>query len=237
MSHERREIDLDGRRVSYLLRRSARASRLGLRIELRRGLSVTLPEGMDEASVEPFVRARRRWVLRILRRYDRLAPLIPDRALAHGTTVPFLGRQLTLNLCIGAPRVGRLGDSLVVHVPRRAKATVRRALVEWYFREAERELIERAVALAARHGLTYRKIVVGDQKSRWGTCYQNGTISFNWRLMLAPEEVANYLVAHELAHRAVPNHSPKFWAKVEELCPAYRDHERWLRRFGPSLVL
>lgn len=237
MSDERREIQLDARRVRYTVRRSARARWLRARIDLRTGLSVTLPDGLDEARVEPFLRSRRRWILRVLKRFDRLAPLIPERTLAHGTTVPFLGRELTLNVGVGEPRVGRLGDSLIVHVRRRTPGAVRRALTEWYLREAHRELTERAHALAARHGLTFRKVVVGDQKSRWGTCYENGTISFNWRLLLAPEEVADYLVAHELAHRAVPDHSPRFWAKVEELCPAYRERERWLRRFGVGLIL
>jgi predicted metal-dependent hydrolase len=234
---ESREIELENRRIAYTLRRSDRARWLRAELGLRTGLRVTLPAGMDEATVAPFLLARRRWILRVLKRFERLASIVPDRTLAHGTTVPFLGRALTLDLSLGEPRVGRLGDSLIVHVRRRARGAVAAALQAWYRSEAARELGGWARDLGSRHGLSFRKIVIGDQKSRWGTCYRNGTLSFNWRLLLAPEAVARYLVAHELSHVAEPNHSARFWAKVGDLCPAWRDQESWLRKYGAALVL
>jgi predicted metal-dependent hydrolase len=144
---------------------------------------------------------------------------------------------LKLDLSIGGPRVGRLDDTLIVHVPRRARGPVAEALQAWYRGEAEREFTAWARELSARHALPFRRLVIGDQKTRWGTCYENGTLSFNWRLMLGPEPVARYLVAHELSHVAEPNHSTRFWAKVEELDPGWRAQESWLRRYGASLVL
>jgi predicted metal-dependent hydrolase len=235
---ENREIELDGRCVSYTLRRSARARYLRADIGLRTGLRVTLPDGLNEARVEHFLRARQVWVLRALGRLERLAALIPDRSLDHGTQVPLLGSQLTLNLSNGAPtRVGRLGDSLIVHTPRRTRAAVHAALVRWYRQEASRVLGDHARALAARHGLHFRKVIIRDQRRRWGSCSSRGTLSFNWRLMLGPEPVARYLVAHELAHRAHPDHSRRFWEKVAELCPGFREQERWLKKNGVALVL
>jgi hypothetical protein len=236
--HESREIELEGRRVSYTLRRSARARYLRADIGLRTGLRVTLPDGLNEARVESFLHARRVWVIRALQRLERLAALIPDRSLEHGTTVPYLGGQLTLNLSTGAPaRVGRLGDSLIVHTPRRTRASVHAALVAWYRQEAARVLGDLAREMSARHGLDFKKLIIRDQRRRWGSCSSRGTLSFNWRLMLAPLGVACYLVAHELSHRAHPDHSRRFWAKVAELCPRFRDEERWLKRNGVGLVL
>jgi predicted metal-dependent hydrolase len=235
---DRREIELDGRVVSYTLRRSVRARYLRADIGLRTGLRVTLPDGLNEARVETFLRSRRVWVLRALRRLERLATLIPDRSLEHGTSVPYLGATLTLNLSNGTPaRVGRLGDSLIVHTPRRGRTAVHAALQGWYRLEAARVLGGFAEALAARHQLDFRRIIIRDQKRRWGSCSTSGTLSFNWRLMLAPESIARYLVAHELAHRAHPDHSRRFWAKVAELCPGFRDEERWLKKNGVGLVL
>jgi predicted metal-dependent hydrolase len=235
---EVREIELDGRCVSYTLRRSARARYLRADIGLRTGLRVTLPDGLSEARIETFLRARQSWVLRALGRLERLAELIPDRTLDHGTTVPYLGNTLTLNLSSGAPaRVGRLGDSLIVHTPRRSRAAVHSALVRWYRGEAARILGDYAKALSARHKLGYAKIIIRDQRRRWGSCSSRGTLSFNWRLMLGPEAVARYLVAHELAHRAHPDHSRRFWEKVAELCPGFREQERWLKKNGVGLVL
>jgi predicted metal-dependent hydrolase len=235
---ERREIELEGRRVSYTLRRSARARYLRADIGLRTGLRVTLPEGLNEARVESFLRARRVWVVRALARLERLAALIPDRPLDHGTSVPYLGSSLTLNVSQGSPaRVGRLGDSLIVHTPRRTRAAVHAALEQWYRREAARVLGDHARALSARHKLDFQRIVIRDQKRRWGSCSASGTLSFNWRLLLGPESVALYLVAHELAHRAHPDHSRRFWMKVAELCPGFREQERWLKQNGVALVL
>jgi len=235
---ERREIELEGRRVSYTLRRSARARYLRADISLRIGLRVTLPDGLNESRIETFLQSRRVWVLRALTRLERLATLIPDRSLDHGTTVPYLGSLLTLNLSTGRPaRVGRLGDSLIVHAPRRTRGTVYAALVAWYRSEAARVLGGFADELAGRHGLDFRKVIIRDQKRRWGSCSSSGTLSFNWRLMLAPVGIGRYLVAHELAHRAHPDHSRRFWAKVAELCPDFRQEERWLKKNGVGLVL
>jgi predicted metal-dependent hydrolase len=234
----RRELDLEGRRIPYLLRKSEKARYLRADLGLRTGLRVTLPVGLSEARVEAFLRSRRRWLLRALVRLEKLQAIIPDRSLGHGTTVPYLGETLTLNLSIGSPvRVGRLGNSLIVHVPRRTRSTVRSALECWYRDEAARVLGSHARELGSRHRVLYRKIVIRDQKRRWGSCSSTGTLSFNWRLMLAPAEVAFYLVAHELSHRAHPDHSRRFWARVAELCPAYRESERWLKKNGVSLIL
>jgi hypothetical protein len=235
--HAARSLDLDGRTVQYELRRSDRARWVRADIAVHRGLRVTLPAHEPDSRAEAFLRSRRRWLFKALKRFERLATIIPNRRLEHGVRVPYLGSELTVDLAIGPVRVGRLADSLIVTVPRRTEAAVRRALREWYMDEARRDLPARAKAVADRHGLRFRKIVIGDQKTRWGTCYGNGTISFNWRLMLAPDAIATYLVCHELAHLVHPNHSKAYWAKVEELCPGYREAEQWLRKYGLSLVL
>jgi predicted metal-dependent hydrolase len=229
-------LDLDGLKVSYALRRSRRARWMRAEFTPDAGLVVVLPERESEGKVADFLRRHRRWLLRGLRRAARLAEW-PPPTLAHGTTVPYLGRRLRLDLNIGPARVGRLGDALIVHLPRRTRAAARAALRDWYAREAARELGDRARALAARLGLSFRKVAIRDQKRRWGSCSTSGTLSFNWRLLLMPEAVADYLVAHEVAHLAVPDHSAKFWAKVAEACPAWRESERWLKRLGAAVRL
>lgn len=233
-----REIELEGRRVPYTLRRSPRARYLRADIGLRTGLRVTLPEGLNEARVAVFLKARRRWILSSLDRLSKLAAAIPDRSLDHGSSVPYLGASLVLNLSVGRPtRVGRLGDSLIVHAGRLSRVAVHKALTVWYRAEAARVLGDLVRILSAQHNLDYRKVVIRDQKRRWGSCSSNGTLSFNWRLLLGPAAVARYLVCHELAHRAEPNHSRRFWAKVAELCPDFREQEKWLKKNGVSLVL
>ncbi len=103
-------------------------------------------------------------------------------------------------------------------------------------KRARRELPPRLLALAAEHGFTVTRISVRAQRTLWGSCSRrNGTISLNWRLVRMPEEIRDYILLHELAHLRHANHSPRFWALVESLCPAYREAERWLKRHASDV--
>jgi predicted metal-dependent hydrolase len=101
--------------------------------------------------------------------------------------------------------------------------------------QAQRELPPRLLALAGLHGLTVHRISIRGQRSRWGSCSPTGHIALNYRLMLTPPHVREYILIHELMHLTQPDHSRKFWRLVEAACPGFREAERWLRRHGPSL--
>jgi predicted metal-dependent hydrolase len=100
---------------------------------------------------------------------------------------------------------------------------------------AQRELPPRLLELAALHGLTVNRITIRAQRSRWGSCSPKGHIALNYRLMLMPPDVREYILIHELMHLKQADHSRKFWRHVEAACPQFRDAERWLRRNGSSL--
>lgn len=93
----------------------------------------------------------------------------------------------------------------------------------------------RAEHFAPLLGVTFNKVRVKDQRSLWGSCTPDGNLNFSWRLALAPDSVLDYLVVHELSHRAQMNHSRRFWQVVERVCPSHRSHRRWLRRHGAAL--
>jgi predicted metal-dependent hydrolase len=102
---------------------------------------------------------------------------------------------------------------------------------------AARELVSAlAEEEAGRLGVAYRRIRIGGQRTLWGSCSPRGTLSFNWRLVLAPAEVLDYVVVHELCHLRVPNHSRRFWGLVEERRPHWREQRDWLREHGPELL-
>ena len=101
--------------------------------------------------------------------------------------------------------------------------------------QAQRELTPRLLELAALHGLTVNRVTIRGQRSRWGSCSPKGHIALNFRLMLTPPDVREYILIHELMHLKQPDHSRKFWRLVEAACPTFRDAERWLRRHGPGL--
>jgi predicted metal-dependent hydrolase len=112
---------------------------------------------------------------------------------------------------------------------------VRDALIRWYRRQARAEISERLDWATLRAGSRYTKLQIRDPQSRWASCSSTGAMSFSWRLLMAPEAVLEYVVEHEVAHLDVMDHSKRFWRLVEKRCPDYREHERWLRNYGPAL--
>lgn len=115
---------------------------------------------------------------------------------------------------------------------------IQRDALEKRYKDAARSYIPKRVAYYhAMTGGTYERISIRDQKTRWGSCSSKGTLSFNWRLMLAPPAVLDYVVVHELCHLTHMDHSPAFWQAVESVCPDYRDLRRWLKEHGNELVL
>jgi len=152
---------------------------------------------------------------------------------ARGDTVPYLGRTLWLREDPGRRRVARRGELLLVP----AGAERRPALERWYRRMAREEVASRLDHACAQAGLRYRRLAIRDQRTRWGSCTPEGSISVNWRLLLAPEAVLWYVIWHEVCHLAVMDHSPRFWALVEAHCPRHRECSAWLRRNGATLVL
>lgn len=226
------QIELDGKHISVEVRRSARARWARLEIHLHRGLRVTLPDGAPAADAEKLLRSKSAWILRHHARFERLRKIVPDRRYVSGERLPYFDESLTLEITTGPARVERRGGTLVV-----AGRSRRKAVEGWYFAQAQAELSRLAVETAARQGISIRGVRISRAKTRWGSCSSTGWINLNWRLMLAPSRIVDYLIAHELAHVAHKNHSPAFWSRVAELHPAYAESERWLRKNGAGLVL
>lgn len=115
--------------------------------------------------------------------------------------------------------------------------TQRAALEQRYVTAAKEYFPKRAAYYQQFTGGSYNRITIRDQKTRWGSCSAKGTLSFNWRLMLAPPEILDYVVIHELCHLTYMDHSAAFWRKVESVCPGYRTARRWLKDHGHELTL
>ena len=128
-------------------------------------------------------------------------------------------------------------DVLHVRVGRPGVESLRDALERWYRRLARAEIEPRLDAAVARAGVSYSGLQIRGQRTRWASCSSTGAMSFNWRLLLAPAEILDYVVEHEVAHLEVHDHSERFWSLLGRRVPEYREHEAWLRRHGQSLRL
>jgi predicted metal-dependent hydrolase len=152
---------------------------------------------------------------------------------ARGGSVPYLGRSLRLVVQPARTRAHRRGDELFVPA---GPAQVP-ALERFYRRAAYSEIAPRLDRACATIGKSYSRLSIRSQRTRWASCSPSGSMSFNWRLLLAPEAVLDYVVWHEACHLEVLDHSPRFWRLVARHCPGYREHVRWLRQHGATLVL
>jgi hypothetical protein len=224
--------------LSYSVRRSDRARRARIVVDPR-GVEVVVPKRMALRHVAPFVEEKRPWIERTLRRYREAEAAGPRVRLEDGGEVPYLGEQLALSVRTEPgrvrPHVARRGDSLHVALP--AGGDLRDAVERWYRRRARQEVAVRLDAACARSGSAYTALTIRGQRTRWASCSSSGAMSFNWRLLLAPPAILEYVVEHEVAHLDVLDHSPRFWDLLASRCSGYREHERWLRVHGPGLRL
>jgi predicted metal-dependent hydrolase len=213
--------------TEYTLRRSPRARSVRVSVDGSGEVSVTLPRRAPLRAADEAVRELAPW---IERRRRALARAAAELARTPGT-VPYLGAELRLRH-EPRTRAHRRGD--VLHVPETDPTA---AIERWYRRAARAEIGPRLDAATARAGVAYTKLTIRGQKTRWASCSQTGAMSFNWRLLLAPEAVLDYVVEHEVCHLEVLDHSPRYWRLLEQRVPDWREHARWLRRYGSTLVL
>lgn len=205
------------------------------------GVEVIAPRRVSLDEVESFVASKRAWIDRTLLRMRTAEAERPLPRLEDGGEVPFLGERLSLRVRVEPGRkrshVARQGGELRVAVPEPGPAAVEAALERWYRAQARGEVARRLDAAVARVGQSYASLQIRGQRSRWASCSARGGMSFNWRLLLAPPEILDYVVEHEVAHLEVHDHSRRFWELLAQRCPGYRDHERWLRANGATLRL
>ncbi|MEL6959794.1 MAG: SprT family zinc-dependent metalloprotease [Pseudomonadota bacterium] len=212
--------------VEVLLRRSSRARRLSLRVSRLDGrATLTLPQGVPEAEGQAFLVEREAWLR------GHVANVAPEAPVRLGGSVPFRGEALPV--IGGAVRRARLDPEglIVPDDPARVGARVA-AFLKLQARDALSAASDRYVA---RLGKSYRKITLRDTRSRWGSCSSNSDLMYSWRLIMAPPDVLDYVAAHEVAHLQHMDHSPRFWAVVEDLFPDHKACRAWLRRNGDQL--
>jgi predicted metal-dependent hydrolase len=217
-----------------LFERSQRARHY--RLTLRRdGTAVaTIPVRGSEREALRFVARHQDWLERARAR-QQSRPRTAD-TWTVGTRLLWRGELTEVRIAANndRPQICLAADLFRV---RTLEADLRPTLEAHFARMARVELPARTWELAALTGSEVKQVTVRNQRSRWGSCSANGTISLNWRLVQTPEFVRDYIIYHELMHLREMNHSARFWARVEEVCPAWRDAEHWIKRNGSLLGL
>lgn len=230
--------------IPYAVRRSARARRLRITVSAA-GVEVVAPRHVREADILAFVERSRSWLGAKTRGMQRALRAHPGAArLDSGAHVTLRGRPIALQVAPAGVTRGRVvpGEVLRVEVPGGLREDERTATVEWALRRwLKREARVDAECLVARHGpgrgLVPRGLRIKEQRHLWGSYTAKGVINLNWRLILAPPAVFEYVVVHELCHLRVPNHQRPFWRLVADVLPDYERQRRWLKDNGVLLSL
>ena len=217
-----------GADIAYTVRRSARARRVRVNVHTHAGVEVVLPTRAPEHAAAAAVSELRPWIERRLAKAQEVLAHVAARA----GTVPYLDLSLELVPQAGRTRVHRDGARLFVPA-----GDARPALERFYRRAARAEVAARLDRATALVGTDYNGLAIRAQRTRWASCSEGGQMSFNWRLLLAPERVLDYVVWHEVCHLEILDHSRRFWALLERRHPSYREERRWLSAHGATLVL
>ena len=210
--------------------RSSRARRASLRVDsARRRIVLTAPLRMARGTAVDFAHAQSGWIAARLKRLPAHQPFV------DGAEVPLFGAPHRIR-----HREDRRGtvwrEGLEIHVAGRPEHLSRR-LRDWLTAELKGELVPLVHAKAQRVDRPVKRITVRDSRSRWGSCGPDATLSFSWRLVFAPPEVLDYLVAHEVAHLVHLNHGPRFWALARTLCEVpIEGPQSWLKKNGEVLL-
>jgi predicted metal-dependent hydrolase len=198
-------------------------------------LTVRAPLRMSAVHIQEFVQSHAEWI-REKQAQAKASPPAPQKHFVDGETFLYLGKEYPLTIVAHQrPTLTFNGDKFQLAIATLPKA--QQAFIHWYKDQARTVISERVAFHATQNKFIYQKIRISSARTRWGSCSTNGTLSFTWRLVLAPLEIVDYVVIHELVHTRVKNHSKTFWQRVGEILPEYKKHIRWLKQNGRHLTL
>lgn len=218
--------------IDKLIRAKRRS--IALIVERDGSLTVRAPKRAAMRDIEGFIREKADWILRSREKMKNAVP-VAKKQYTDGEKFLFLGNEYELRIV--KPQRPALKFDGAFTLGETAQKRGEAAFIRWYREQALQIMTERVNHYSTLHGFAPRQVKVNSAKTRWGSCTSTGTVNFTWRLVMAPLEVIDYVVLHELAHLKIKNHSPRFWKLVESLCPEFKRHRKWLREHGERLSL
>jgi predicted metal-dependent hydrolase len=233
------QIELSGRRIDYWLVASRSARRLRVRVGLN-GVEVVKPAGRSDSDALSFLDQNKEWLLDQLERVDQFRKIrVTERRVGE---ILFRGERTRVRVEKTTARsrgnlVSLVDGEILVRSGLALQTPVARSLENWLRRQARAEIEKQLGAVTVRLRQRPRRVYVMGQRTKWGNCSAGRNLSFNWRLILAPDFVLRYLVTHEAVHLAVPDHSAKFWLTVQSLCSETERAKQWLSANGRRLVV
>lgn len=236
-------IEHETKIIDYTIIRRRRKT-IGISITQNHGVRVLAPTWVSIRELQDVMRKKAPWILEKLVLIEEIKKHKHTNRFVNGGTFSYLGRDYKLEVIkqygIKSTNLDFNDVKFIVGVPAELTAeqqeeSIREVLLEWYMEHAAETVTARIEIYAGRMGLKPFKVLIKNQKTRWGSCTKDNKIHINWKIIMAPMEIVDYLIVHELAHIKIKNHSVLFWNMVESVLPDYKKCRKWLRENGHML--
>ncbi len=232
--------------LEFLLKRSSHRRTLTISIDEKANLSVSVPFSSKMKEIQMFMKEKEHWIITRVKQAKDIQSQLQSRDFIDGNNFLFMGEKCTLNVRSSSAKRAKIefdGQRWLVSVPEslseeKIKQLTKAKMIQWYRQQAQEVLGGRLFYYARIINVTPKTIAIRAHKRIWGNCdYNTQTIHLNWQIILAPMEVIDYVVVHELCHLIVPNHSKRFWNQVKKFYPQYLDAKAWLKKHHYDMVL
>ncbi|MEH6995884.1 SprT family zinc-dependent metalloprotease [Neobacillus drentensis] len=219
---------------------------VSLSVCLTEGVKLGVPEGLDSRKLEKILHKKAPWILKKKSELDEIITPPQPREFVSGEKFSYLGRHYRLkvnkNDNINKPTLTFNQGRFIAEIPvnfsdEESRLGLTRLFKNWYITQGNKKIADRLKLHCPKMELEPSKVVFKEQKKRWGTCTKEGAIYLNWRIMMAPMSIVDYVLVHELAHIKFPDHSSHYWNYLRSILPDYERRKDWLRINGQLLIL
>lgn len=240
MAHKRKHIQLGEHQLNIV--KTTRRGSIALKVSVE-GASLLVPKAFSDRTIAELVASEADWLLSSI--VKQQAKLPAKVAWISGGTVPLFGESVPYIedevTPVSTVQVRLEADQICAFLNSRRQlkspqATLQKKWQAFYSEQLSAYLLPRLSELAMQIGVSPASVTIRNYQSRWGSCYSDGRIQFNWRLAMAPKPVIDYVIQHELCHLIHANHSKAYWQLVQQHCPDLADHKAWLKQHGAALM-
>ncbi|MFA4828158.1 MAG: SprT family zinc-dependent metalloprotease [Thermodesulfovibrionales bacterium] len=232
------QITYGNKKIKFNIKRGRRKKTVALQIQPNSTVVVLSPYFLDKGKIKEIVQKRARWIIQKQEKIKKLNAEMPKKEFVSGESFPYIGREYRLKVKKSKDEKSRpcklMSSRFYIEVNnkfsgRSASKIVKEKIVEWYIERAKEKIPERVKMYYGLTGRKPKKIIIKNQGKRWGSCSHSGVLRFNWKVIIAPISVLDYVIVHELCHLIHQNHSHDFWHKVGSIIPDYKKKREWLK--------
>ena len=233
---------LDDFQIQYQIIYSKRKT-IGIILDKERGLLVRAPKRVSKKEITELLIKKEKWIRKSIEKINAIQGTPEPIQFRGGETIRYLGNTYPLRRVREVRRstlVKFIDDEFIIYVPINSnnnQELIRKKMINWYREQAAIIFSNRVEYYSGIIGAKPDSVRIRGFKRRWGACHSNGLIEFNWKILLASIEIVDYLVVHEMAHLIAAGHSPQFREILRDIIPDFKERERWLRNFGPTLII